>query len=64
MNASRPDGCSFAHEPIGCKRPCILAARSLFPWDLMYAFEVSTRVNSPKNSGPELIEPVVTCEER
>jgi putative SOS response-associated peptidase YedK len=26
--------------------------------DHMFAFEVSTRVNSPKNNGPELIEPV------
>src|SRR5690606_34117830 len=37
------------------------AARSLlvpFPADQMDAYRVSTRVNSPRNQGPELIEPV------
>lgn len=26
--------------------------------DRMYAYEVSTRVNSPKNNGPESVEPI------
>jgi putative SOS response-associated peptidase YedK len=29
-----------------------------YPADLMYAYAVSTRVNSPKNNAPELLEPV------
>jgi putative SOS response-associated peptidase YedK len=29
-----------------------------YPSDLMVAYKVSTRVNSPKNNGPELIEPM------
>src|SRR5882757_2469937 len=33
------------------------AALQPYPPDHMYAFEVSTRVNSSKNNGPELIEP-------
>ena len=31
-----------------------------YPPDHMYTYEVSTRVNSPKNNSPELIEPVET----
>ena len=29
-----------------------------YPPDHMFAYEVSTRVNSPKNNGPELIQPI------
>ena len=29
-----------------------------YPQDVMVAYEVSTRVNSPKNNGEQLIEPV------
>jgi putative SOS response-associated peptidase YedK len=36
------------------------AALQPYPPDHMYAFEVSTRVNSSKNNGPELIEPAKT----
>jgi len=31
-----------------------------YPADLMMAYEVSSMVNSPKNNGPECLEPVVT----
>jgi putative SOS response-associated peptidase YedK len=35
------------------------AVLTQYPADLMVAYEVSSRVNSPKNDGPELIQPVV-----
>ncbi|MEP7246471.1 MAG: SOS response-associated peptidase [Gammaproteobacteria bacterium] len=34
------------------------AALAQYPADLMVAYKVSTRVNTPKNNGPELIDPV------
>jgi len=34
------------------------AVLELYPQDVMVAYEVSTRVNSPKNNGEQLIEPV------
>jgi putative SOS response-associated peptidase YedK len=29
-----------------------------YPTDLMHAYAVSTRVDSPKNNAPELLEPI------
>jgi putative SOS response-associated peptidase YedK len=33
-----------------------------YPADSMYAFAVSTRVNSPKNNSPELLEPIKSAQ--
>jgi putative SOS response-associated peptidase YedK len=34
------------------------AALQQYPADLMYAYAVSSKVNSPKNNSPELLEPI------
>jgi hypothetical protein len=33
----------------------------LYPADLMAVSEASALVNSPKNEGPQLLDPAVTC---